>query len=186
MRIISGIYKGKKLSAGNDLTIRPTTDRVKEYIFNILQDFQENKIVADIFSGSGNLGIEALSRGAEKVTFVEKNYSSIIILKKNLLKVGIDGNAINIINLPAEEYVVKDHKEIELYFLDPPFNISNLQTLIDNLSSSNNFFTGNLIVLEHEITNPIKLESENYKVLKQKKIGRSLVTFLEKGNVYAK
>lgn len=186
MRIISGKYKGKKLSAGKDLSIRPTTDRVKEYIFNILQDFQENKLVADIFSGSGNLGIEALSRGAKKVVFVEKNFSSIEVLKKNLKNIGIDSDSYFIINLSAENYVINNHQEIELYFLDPPFNISHLQTLIDNLTASINFFVGNLIVLEHEISNPIKLDSVYYNVLKQKKLGRSLITFIEKRNINAK
>ncbi len=183
MRIISGIYKGKKLAAGKDLSIRPTTDRVKEYIFGILQDFQENKTVADIFSGSGNLGIEALSRGAKKVFFVEKAFSSIAVLKKNLKNIGIDSHHYFIVNLSAEKYVINDHKEVELYILDPPFNISRLQTLIDDLTTSNSFFAGNLIVLEHEVSNPIKLESVHYNVLKQKKMGRSLVTFIEKRSI---
>lgn len=186
MRIISGIYKGRKLSAGNDLSIRPTTDRVKEFIFSILQDFQENKVVADIFSGSGNLGIEALSRGAKKIVFVEKNNSSIEVLQKNLEKVKIDSSAFQILNLPAETFVYKNHKEIGLYFLDPPFNIENLQHLLNTLTSSDNFVTGDLIVLEHEVSNPIKLESVYYRVLKQKKLGRSLITFIEKGSTDGK
>ena len=186
MRIISGVFKGKRLSAGNDLSIRPTTDRVKEYIFNIIQDFPEGKIIADIFSGSGNLGIEALSRGAKSITFVEKNISSIEILKKNLQKFDINSNLYSIINLPAEEYVRNKHSQIDLYFLDPPFNINNLQSLIDNLTSNDNFIIGNLIVLEHEVSNPIKLESNFYIVLKQKKMGRSLITFIEKRKANAK
>jgi 16S rRNA (guanine(966)-N(2))-methyltransferase RsmD len=71
MRVISGIYKGRKLKSSNNLHIRPTTDQVKEFIFNILQDFPMNKTVVDIFSGSGNLGIEALSRGAQSICFVD-------------------------------------------------------------------------------------------------------------------
>ena len=185
MRVISGIYKGRRLQSGNDLSIRPTTDRVKEYIFNILQDFPENICVADIFAGSGNLGIEALSRGAHHVVFVEKSIKSIQVLKKNIAGVGIDASSYSILNLSANDFVKYNHKNIMLYLLDPPFNYPSLQFLIDSLITSDNFHTGNLLVLEHEVSNPIILtDNDNYRVLKQKKMGRSLISFLEKGAIY--
>ena len=184
MRIISGIYKGRKLQASKDLSIRPTTDRVKEYIFNVLQDFQKNKKVVDIFSGSGNLGIEALSRGALDVCFVEKNNSSIKILLKNISNIGIESDFYTIVNQSVEEYSVSDHSDKELYFLDPPFIFPQLQTLINNLTNSTHFYTEDLIVLEHEVSNPIEKENEYYNILKQKKMGRSLISFIEKGHIY--
>jgi len=180
MRVISGIYKGRKLQASKDLSIRPTTDRVKEYIFNILQDFQCNKNVVDIFSGSGNLGIEALSRGAAHICFVENSRHSITVLQKNITTIGIDTNRYTISNTSAEKYVLSDHSDRQVYFLDPPFNFPQLQILIDNLTYSDYFYSENLIVLEHEVSNPIEKESKYYNILKQKKIGRSLVSFLEK------
>ena len=87
MRIISGKYKGRHLYASKNQSIRPTTDRIKEYIFNILDDFPKDSRVLDLFSGSGNLGIEALSRGANHVTFVDIAHSSMKVLKKNLLRI---------------------------------------------------------------------------------------------------
>ncbi|MCB0281722.1 MAG: 16S rRNA (guanine(966)-N(2))-methyltransferase RsmD [Calditrichae bacterium] len=181
MRIISGIYKGRRLQAGNDLSIRPTTDRVKEYIFNILQDFPENKVVADIFSGSGNLGLESLSRGAAKVVFVEKNISSVKVLKKNLETFRITSSNYSIINTPAQNFAAGNHEDIQLYLLDPPFVYPELQLLIDTFTRSEHFMIGNLLVLEHEVSNNIKLEGDlPYNVLKQKKMGRSLISFLEK------
>ena len=84
MRISAGQFKGKKLFAGSDLSIRPITNRLKEIIFSVLNDFIHDKTVLDLFSGSGSLGIEALSRGAGQVTFVEKKDSSIRVLQKNL------------------------------------------------------------------------------------------------------
>ena len=71
MRVISGKYKGKKLFCASDQSIRPTTNRIKEYIFNMLHDFCKEKMVADFFSGTGNLGIESLSREASHVEFIE-------------------------------------------------------------------------------------------------------------------
>lgn len=184
MRIISGVYKGRKLQASKDLSIRPTTDRVKEYIFNVLQDFQKNKKIVDIFSGSGNLGIEALSRGASHICFVEKNYSSIEVLKKNISNIGLEPDVYTIVNQSAEDYTATDHSEKELYLLDPPFIFPQLQTLINNLTNSNFFYTEDLIVLEHEISNPIEKENEYYRILKQKKMGRSLISFIEKGQIH--
>ena len=180
MRVISGVFKGRKLQAGNNLSIRPTTDRVKEYIFNILQDFQSQKNVADIFSGSGSLGIEALSRGAIHCNFVEKNRSSIKVLQKNIMHIGLNTHAYNIVNISAEQYVLSDHSDIQLYFLDPPFIFPQLQILINNLTASEYFHSENLIVLEHETSNPVEIESMFYNILKQKKIGRSLISFIEK------
>lgn len=180
MRIISGLFKGRKLQASSDLSIRPTTDRVKEYIFNVLQDFQKDKNVVDIFSGSGNLGLEALSRGSKHICFVDKNYSSIKILTKNITHIGVDPDLFNIFNLTAEEYILSDHSDRDLYFLDPPFIFPQLQSLIDNLTGSKYFKSENLIILEHEVINPIEKESGFYNILKQKKMGRSLISFLEK------
>jgi 16S rRNA (guanine966-N2)-methyltransferase len=180
MRVISGEYKGRHLQAAKNLSIRPTTDRVKEYIFNILQDFQHDKIISDIFAGSGSLGIEALSRGAIKAVFVEKNCSSIRVLLKNLEHLGIGEQSTKVIHTSAEEYVSKNHSEIDLYFLDPPFVFPELQKLIDSLTCSDYFIVGNLVVLEHEISNPINFDSDYYKILKQKKMGRSLISFIEK------
>jgi 16S rRNA (guanine966-N2)-methyltransferase len=180
MRIISGIYKGRKLQAGNNLSIRPTTDRVKEYIFNILQDFQNQKTVADVFSGSGSLGLEALSRGAIHCSFVEKSRSSIKVLQKNIMHIGLNTGAYRIVNSTAEKFVLSNHSDIQLYFLDPPFIFPQLQILINDLTGSEYFHSENLIVLEHESSNPVEIESMFYNILKQKKIGRSLISFIEK------
>lgn len=181
MRIISGIYKGRRLQAGKDLSIRPTTDRVKEYIFNILHDFPANKLIADIFAGSGNLGIESISRGARKVFFVEKSQKSIQVLKKNLSNIAVEPDNYAILNMSAQDFVSYNHHDVDLYLLDPPFNYPRLQHLIDSLTQSENFLTGNLLVLEHEVSNLINLEGNlSYRILKQKKMGRSLISFLEK------
>jgi 16S rRNA (guanine966-N2)-methyltransferase len=180
MRIISGTFKGRKIQAGQDHSIRPTTDRVKEFIFNVLQDFPQDKIVVDVFSGSGNLGFETLSRGAKHVTFVEKNASSINVLKKNISTIDLVSAQYKIVHKTAEDFAKQNHSEIELYLLDPPFIYPSLQILIDSITKSNDFLMGNLMVLEHEVSNPIFEESDYYKILKQKKISRSIISFIEK------
>ncbi len=183
MRIITGKFKGKKLIAGDDLSIRPTTDRVKEYIFQILDDFVIGKKCVDIFSGSGNLGLEALSRGAAHISFVEKAHGSIEILKKNIRNIKPDISDYSIFHISAEKFIRQNSTSFDLYFLDPPFKIDGLQVLIDTLTTADYFRTGDLIVLEHEVSNPVHETSNSYTVLKQKKLGRSIIKFIEKRSI---
>jgi 16S rRNA (guanine(966)-N(2))-methyltransferase RsmD len=89
MRIISGTSKGRKLVTPRDHSLRPTSDRVKESIFNILQGKLEGKVVLDLFAGTGNLGIEALSRGAKKTIFVEKGRQAFRLIQRNLNLFGL-------------------------------------------------------------------------------------------------
>jgi 16S rRNA (guanine(966)-N(2))-methyltransferase RsmD len=180
MRIISGIYKGRKLQSSKDLHIRPTTDRVKEFIFNILQDFPQNKFAADIFSGSGNLGIEALSRGAQKVVFVDSSQSSINVLKKNLSNLNIPENKYEIILTNALNYAKTNTNDIDLCLVDPPFVYPDLQNLINAIFLNSNFSKNSILVLEHEINNPVEDNSILYETIKLKKFGRSIIRFLAK------
>ncbi len=178
MRIISGIYKGRKLKSSDDLSIRPTTDRVKELIFNVLQDFPQGKIVLDLFSGSGSLGLEALSRGARKVYFVDSSNKSLDVLKHNLKTVGVPQSQYVILKQTAIDFARKASVPIDLLLLDPPFKYAELQHLIDTLLTSPLMTSKSLLVLEHEKINPIDVQSPLYEVLIQKKMGRSLISFL--------
>jgi 16S rRNA (guanine966-N2)-methyltransferase len=108
MRIISGLYKGQSLVSFNADHIRPTTDRVKETLFNLLQLYlDESSIVADCFSGTGNLGIEALSRGAQHVSFIDNSTKSLQILKKNLHKIGVPSEHYRILSLDILSFFKK-------------------------------------------------------------------------------
>ena len=180
MRIISGSYKGRKLITGKDQSIRPTTNKVKEFIFNILDDFPLNKSVVDIFSGSGNLGLEALSRGAKTVVFVEKARSSIIVLKRNIHALNISDDQYTIIQSDAIQFVNRSSHPFDLIFMDPPFVYPPLQNLVDKAVSSTFMHEKSLLVIEHETTNPIDMESPLYAIIKQKKMGRSLISFIVK------
>ena len=99
MRVLSGKYKGRNLFAGRDLSIRPITNRLKDIIFSILQDFVIEKRILDLFCGSGSLGIEALSRGASHITFVEKEESSIKVLKQNIANLNIEPEIVKFVKL---------------------------------------------------------------------------------------
>ncbi len=180
MRVISGIYKGRKLKGSQDLSIRPTTDRIKELIFNVLQDFARDKVVVDLFSGSGGLGIEALSRGAQKVYFVDVSHRSISVLKENLNVIGVPEEKYNIIHKDALNFARSVDFQADLLLLDPPFRYPELQELIDILVASPLMSEKSVLVVEHETINPVKFDSSEYEILIQKKKGRSLISFIVK------
>ncbi|MCB0297631.1 MAG: RsmD family RNA methyltransferase, partial [Calditrichaeota bacterium] len=82
MRIIAGKYKGRQIHASKDQSIRPTTNKIKEYVFDLLGEFVENATVLDVFCGSGSLGLEAVSRGAQNVTFIDNSQTSLRVLRR--------------------------------------------------------------------------------------------------------
>jgi len=93
MRIISGTSKGRRLVTPKNQGLRPTSDRVKESVFNILGEIVEEKVVLDLFAGTGNLGIEALSRGARRAIFVEKGRQAVRLIQRNIAQCGMDGRS---------------------------------------------------------------------------------------------
>jgi 16S rRNA (guanine966-N2)-methyltransferase len=178
MRILAGRYRGKQLSAGSDLTIRPMTNRSKEIIFASIDDFFSNRKVLDLFCGSGNLGLEALSRGATQITFVEREKSSLSILKKNIYTLKIDFRQVRIEACDVLAFLKIEKTSYRLIFADPPFKYDSIQRLVDMVFIHDILEKDGILVLHHEKTNPFKETSSLYKIVKQKKTGRSLITFL--------
>jgi 16S rRNA (guanine(966)-N(2))-methyltransferase RsmD len=180
MRVLAGQYKGKSLSAGSDMSIRPITNRLKEIIFSIIQEFVLDIKILDLFSGSGSLGIEALSRGAGHLTFVEKEETSLKVLNKNLSDLKIDPEIIRIVKSDVLEFLINCKNEYQLIFSDPPFKYPFLQQMINQIFASRILSPNGLLILHHEIDNPLRSESVPYSLLKQKKIGRSILSFITK------
>ncbi len=121
MRIISGLYKGRRLKAFQLGHIRPTTDRVKETLFNKLMGRLEDARVLDLFAGTGNLGIEALSRGARHVTFVEKHPSSLRLIRDNLKLLEIPSESWSVRSLDVFRELKELDIPFDMIFADPPF-----------------------------------------------------------------
>jgi len=124
VRIIAGKYKGTKLERPKDVTIRPTTDRIKETIFNILQSRRaiSGAKVLDLFCGSGALGCEAASRGAKKIYFVDNSKKSIELLKQNLSKLKLDCQYYCTNFDTALKSFYNNNIQFDLILLDPPYN----------------------------------------------------------------
>lgn len=121
MRIISGKYRGHRLVSFDAGNIRPTTDRVKEDIFNLINVHVDGARVLDLFSGTGSLGLEALSRGCQSVDFVDAHIKSIHILKENLTKLKISKEEYKIVKADALKFIQKNPMDYDIYLIDPPF-----------------------------------------------------------------
>jgi len=183
MRIISGIFKGKKIFEPKNANTRPLKDLTKESIFNIIVHSNKLKIniknsfVLDLFSGVGSFGIECISRGAKHVTFIE-NYNGVLpILKKNLSSLKIDEkyqvieqNILDGINLK------NSINAFDIIFLDPPYKEKNLKKILDNISSEK-LMKDNGVIIIHRHKNEKGQLSENLKIIEEKKYGISKIIF---------
>ncbi|MCI6771605.1 MAG: 16S rRNA (guanine(966)-N(2))-methyltransferase RsmD [Oscillospiraceae bacterium] len=134
MRVITGSARGRNLITLEGEDVRPTTDRVKEALFSIIQFEIEGRKVLDLFSGSGQLGIEALSRGAEKAVFVDSSKKSLEVTKKNLENTGLLSGAV-LINRESISYLRSVGEKFDIVFLDPPYKSGLLQKALEEMDS---------------------------------------------------
>lgn len=180
MKIISGIYKGRNLSGFDIDGTRPTMDRVKESLFAMIQDNIKESIVLDLFSGSGNLGIEALSEGAKEAYLVDKNIKACKIMKENITKIGIkNANILNVDYKKALMYFKDNNIKFDVIFLDPPYNTDLIDKSINLISNYNLLNDQGKIICESNVLDKI-IYNNNYQKIKEKKYGDKWVVILEK------
>lgn len=181
MRVISGTAKGTSLESLEGNKTRPTLDRVKEALFNILQNDIRDANVLDLFSGSGALGIEALSRGAKFCVMADKSSDAIKVINKNLQKTKLEENAKVIKNDYIKTLDSLDQK-FDLIFIDPPYSENIAVNAIKNIVELNLLTEEGIIVLE---TDEEERELENLKkinvnVYDLRKYGRVKLIFLNR------
>jgi 16S rRNA (guanine966-N2)-methyltransferase len=178
MRILGGKFKGKNLFSSQDLSIRPLTNHIKKSIFDVLQNRIEGKSVLDLFSGSGSFGLEALSRGAVDLTLVEKSDKSLAVLQKNIDALPQSNEKVRSIKSDVINYCQQTDQIYDFILMDPPFIFPEIQNLVDLIFKQKILKKNGIMVVHHEITNPIMASTNAYVIRQQKKFGRSLVSFL--------
>ena len=185
MRVISGSARGKKLHSLEGLETRPTLDRVKEAVFNIIQFDLKNKIVLDLFSGSGALAIEALSRGAKESVLCDKSKDAVQIINKNLQETKLEDKAtvINKDYLEALNDLNKENKKFDIIFLDPPYKSNYIRESIKSIFEMNLLNNDGIIIIETDDKNKIDeiKKLENIEVYDERKYGIALIIFIRKG-----
>jgi len=147
MRIITGSAKGKKLIAPEGLDTRPTTDSVKEAMFSAVQFEIRDRVVLDLFAGSGQLGIEALSRGAKKAYFADISAKAVEVIRLNLEKAELSDKA-EVKRLPDSAFLRTASETFDIAFLDPPYGKGHIQKAMKKLIEK--MSAGGVIVCEHE------------------------------------
>lgn len=173
MRVITGTAKGRRLDTLEGMDVRPTADRVKEGMFSSIQFEIENALVLDLFGGSGQLGIEALSRGARAAVFVDNSKKSIDIIKSNLRKTGFEEKSL-VFNMNSEDFLRITDKKFDFVFLDPPYNKGIIEKTIPLLSGKIN--NNGKIFCEHEKKLILPDEINEFRLKKNYKYGKIEVT----------
>ena len=173
MRVISGELKGRRLNRIDTDSIRPTSDKVKEALFSILGDLVIDSNFLDLFAGSGSVGIEAYSRGAREVVFVDSHLSSIRILKKNLEKIDILKETEVLFNdyATAIKILSKQGRKFDIIFIDPPYEQGLSLEAIRKIWDVKLLAKNGVIVVEHGIKEILPEEIDILERFKVKKYG---------------
>ena len=178
MRIISGARRGHKLLDFEGMDIRPTTDRVKESMFNLIQENISEARVLDVFSGSGALTFEALSRGAESAVCIDKDKRSVDIIRKNAQTLNYEDKC-EILNTDSIEYLNRCNGEFDIIFLDPPYNKGFIEPVLSIIAEKGIISDEGIIVLESDDTDFCS-DIDGLERIKQRKYGRTYVTVYKK------
>lgn len=181
MRVIGGALRGKKLRPLRGMRIRPTTDFVKESIFNILADRVEGAVVLDLFSGTGSLGIEALSRGGASAVFVDNYRQAIDNIKHNIAACRLEtqGHVIKRDILRGLGFLKATGSTFDLVFMDPPYEAGLVLETFGLLARCQCISLNACVVAEHSHREQIPPKVESFQQIKERKYGNTLVSFYE-------
>ena len=181
MRIIGGKARGTKLYTLEGAITRPTLDRVKESIFNIIQADIEESVFLDLFAGSGAIGLEAISRGAKKAILCDKEKTAIEIIKKNIEKTHSE-DKVEIYNMDFEKCLDKIQKEIDIIYIDPPYKTDFIFKALQKLERLKILKQDTKIILETDNEENIlkQIQELKFEVIDNRKYGIAHIIFLKR------
>ena len=167
MRVITGSAGGRKLKSPSGDAVRPTADQVKQAVFNILQFDLEGRRVLDLFGGTGQLGIEALSRGAREAVFVDSDRSSAALIRENLKTCGMKAE---VLQTDALSYLQRGGK-FDIIFVDPPYDAGLYGPVLERINAVDNLTEGGIIIVEARAGEALPAMKAPYRMLREKKYG---------------
>ena len=182
MRIIGGNSRGTKLYTLEGLNTRPTLDRVKESMFNILQNNIKDRIILDLFAGSGAIGLEFISRGAKKTFLCEKEKKAIDIINKNIQKMHVESK-VKIAFMDYRKFLETSNDKYDLIFLDPPYETDFISKSTELIIKKNLLNDDGIIIAETDQEERVIKELENIEIeiYDIRKYGRAKLIFMRKG-----
>ena len=180
MRVISGSARGLKLSSPEGINTRPTLDRVKEALFSMLQAYVIDAVVLDLFSGSGALGLECLSRGAQKAVFVDNSQEAVLCIKSNISSAKLADKSL-VVKGDFYDYLKSCNEKFDLIFLDPPYSKNLYMTALNLICQKKLLNEDGFIILEWDSEIGFQNENSSFEVHKEKRYGRVGITVLKWG-----
>ena len=178
MRVITGTARGRRLKTPEGMDIRPTTDNVKESIFNIIQFDIEGRRVLDLFAGTGQLGIECLSRGANEVVFIDSSRDAVKIVKENLRTCGFNAP---VLQMDAVNYL-KACGKFDLIIVDPPYDSPVYDTVLETINSVDLLSDGGIIICESRREKTLPEMTAPYRKAKEYNYGKVKLCLYRKEN----
>lgn len=178
MRVVAGSVKGLPLKAVPGTSTRPTTDKVKESIFNMIGPFFDGGYALDLFAGSGGLGIEALSRGIDRAIFTDKDRKAIETIHANLEKTRLTGQA-EVFKADAEralKAMKKNDVQARLLFLDPPYHMEKAYDLMDKAAELGIMTHDSIVVCEHDRDVELQSRTRYYERFKKELYGNTIIS----------
>ena len=181
MRIIGGRARGTKLYTLEGTATRPTLDRVKESIFNIIQNRIQSSVFLDLFSGSGAIGLEALSRGAEKAILCDKSKSAVQIINKNIEKTHFEEQT-EVYNTDFENCLKNIKENIDIIYIDPPYQTDYIKQSLEIIQNIQFISMETLIILETDDEEKIleQINDLKFEIINKRKYGIAHIIFLQK------
>ncbi|WP_290687084.1 16S rRNA (guanine(966)-N(2))-methyltransferase RsmD [Intestinibacter sp.] len=179
LRVISGKARGLKLNTPKNQDVRPTTDRVKESLFNIINFDIMDSNVLDLFAGTGSLGIECLSRGANKCVFVDKSKESMSIVKSNIKKARVENESITM-NIDFKSAILSlgnKGEKFNIIFMDPPYYKNMFEDALSMVDQNNLLEEDGVIVVEHDTKDSFPENIGRLYKSRDKKYGKTTLTF---------
>ncbi|GAA0460452.1 16S rRNA (guanine(966)-N(2))-methyltransferase RsmD [Alkalibacillus silvisoli] len=184
MRVISGRLKGRPLKAVPNMKTRPTTDKVKESLFHQIGPYFDGGQALDLFAGSGNLGIEAISRGVDSVVFVDFQYPAIQTIKANVQSLNIEHQSEIYRNdaLRAVKAAGKHGKQFDYVFLDPPYRKISFDKIVNQLINAEVLKDNALIICEHDPKDTLPHEIKSFEIIKEETYSSTIAVTIYRFN----
>ena len=179
MRVITGKARGIQLKTPEGMLTRPTADRVKEALFSIINFDLPGAAVLDLFGGTGQLGIEALSRGANSAVFVDQREDACKIIRENLRRTKLESQG-KVVRSDYLDYLRRSREKFDIILLDPPYAEVFLENALKCITEIDILKTGGIIVAERPVEKELPFEFEGYTRSKDYKYGKTLLTIYRK------
>ena len=179
MRVISGTAKGVSLKTPSGMETRPTTDRVKEAVFSIIQFHIPGARILDLFGGTGQLGIEGLSRGANSAVFVDRREEACALIRENLRRTKLESSA-RVVRSDYQTYLKRTKEKFDIIFLDPPYGEDFLENSLIRITEIDILQSGGIIVTERPLGKELPWDFPGYTRSRDYKYGKTLLAIYRK------